>query len=136
MWMSLFEWVTCFSLAYIYGQDETSQEEFSNVNGREYPHKISLIGGRSLEIKQTLAGCISRVLPQIVSYLSIPTPVSNIEKAMVRVVVSCQYQFIFSDIFFMVTFPYKKNYFLGNGNLLKFQKKKTIHRVILASFNL
>lgn len=82
MWMSLFEWVTCFSVAYIYGQDETSQEEFSNVNGREYPRKISMIGGPSLEIKQTLAGCISRVLPQIVSYLSIPTPVSNIEKAM------------------------------------------------------
>lgn len=108
MWMSLFEWVTCFSLAYIYGQDETSQEEFSDVNGREYPHKISMIGGRSLEIKQTLAGCISRGLPEIVSYLSIPTPVSNIEKAMVKLLMSykLQYHIYFTDLICMVTIQY------------------------------
>ncbi|KAK1318805.1 hypothetical protein QJS10_CPB04g01066 [Acorus calamus] len=73
MWMALFGWVTCSSVAYVYGRDESSCEEFLSVNGREYPYKIVLGDGRSAEIKQTLAGCIARVLPGLVSDLRLPT---------------------------------------------------------------
>ncbi|KAK8285698.1 hypothetical protein V6Z12_D08G242400 [Gossypium hirsutum] len=40
-------------------KDEIFHEEYLSVNGREYPQKIVLRNGRSSEIKETLAGCIS-----------------------------------------------------------------------------
>ncbi|KAE8732791.1 F2P16.20-like protein isoform 2 [Hibiscus syriacus] len=84
MWNALFEWITSSSLAYIYGRDETFHEEYLSVNGREYPHKIVLRDGRSFEIKETLAGCISRVLPAIVTALRLPIPISTLEQGMGR----------------------------------------------------
>ncbi|OMP02460.1 hypothetical protein COLO4_11087 [Corchorus olitorius] len=82
MWNSLFEWVTCSSLAYIYGRDDSFREDYLSVNGREYPRKIVLQDGRSAEIKETLAGCISRALPAIVTDLRLPIPISTLEQGM------------------------------------------------------
>lgn len=83
MWMALFQWITSSSLAYIYGRDESCHEEFSWVNGKEYPQKIVLSNGRSSEIKQTLARCLARALPGLVSELRLPTPISTLEKSLV-----------------------------------------------------
>ncbi|MBA0701626.1 hypothetical protein Goari_022859 [Gossypium aridum] len=85
MWNALFEWITSSSLAYIYGRDETFHEEYLSVNGREYPQKIVLRDGRSSEIKETLAGCISRALPAIVTALRLPIPISTLEQGMVLI---------------------------------------------------
>ncbi|OMO82815.1 hypothetical protein CCACVL1_11738 [Corchorus capsularis] len=82
MWNSLFEWVTCSSLAYTYGRDDSFHEDYLSVNGREYPRKIVLRDGRSAEIKETLAGCISRALPAIVADLRLPIPISTLEQGM------------------------------------------------------
>ncbi|XWS53355.1 hypothetical protein CRYUN_Cryun11dG0150200 [Craigia yunnanensis] len=84
MWNALFEWITSSSLAYIYGRDESFHEEYLSVNGREYPRKIVLRDGRSSEIKETLAGCISRALPAIVTALRLPIPISTLEQGMGR----------------------------------------------------
>ncbi|PPS02748.1 hypothetical protein GOBAR_AA17907 [Gossypium barbadense] len=84
MWNALFEWITSSSLAYIYGRDETFHEEYLSVNGREYPQKIVLRDGRSSEIKETLAGCISRALPAIATALRLPIPISTLEQGMGR----------------------------------------------------
>ncbi|KAI3946437.1 hypothetical protein MKX01_017653 [Papaver californicum] len=86
MYMALFGWVTSSSLAYIYGRDEDSQEEFLSVNGRSYPYKIVLSDGRSSEIKHTLSGCLSRALPGLVMDLRLPTPVSFLEQGMSRLI--------------------------------------------------
>lgn len=83
MWMALFGWLTCSSLAYIYGQDESSQDDFLLVNGREYPCKTVLGDGKSLEIRQTIDGFVCRALPSIVMDLKLPTPVSTLEKFVV-----------------------------------------------------
>ncbi|KAF5199567.1 Rna polymerase ii subunit b1 ctd phosphatase rpap2-like protein [Thalictrum thalictroides] len=80
MYMALFGWTTSSFLAYIYGQDENSHEEFSLVNGREYPYKIVLSDGRSSEIKLAMAGCLSRALPKVATDLRLKTPISTIEK--------------------------------------------------------
>ncbi|KAL6959034.1 protein-serine,threonine phosphatase, partial [Sarracenia purpurea var. burkii] len=82
MWMALFSWMSSSSLAYIYGRDDSFHEEYLSVNGREYPRKIVLTDGRSSEIKQTLAGCLSRALPGLVADLRLPTPLSTIEQGM------------------------------------------------------
>uniref|UniRef100_A0A1D1Z564 RNA polymerase II subunit B1 CTD phosphatase RPAP2 homolog n=1 Tax=Anthurium amnicola TaxID=1678845 RepID=A0A1D1Z564_9ARAE len=82
MWNALFGWITCSSLAFVYGKEESLQDDFLCVNGREYPDKIVLGDGRSSEIKQTMAGCIARSLPHLVTDLHLRTPVSSIEKAM------------------------------------------------------
>ncbi|KAJ4967909.1 hypothetical protein NE237_014610 [Protea cynaroides] len=82
MYMALFGWITSSSLAYIYGRDESSCEEFSVVNGREYPHKEVLDDGRSSEIKQTLAGCLAQALPGLVMDLRVRTPVSALEQGL------------------------------------------------------
>ncbi|XP_057963100.1 putative RNA polymerase II subunit B1 CTD phosphatase RPAP2 homolog isoform X2 [Malania oleifera] len=82
MWMALFAWITSSSLAYIYGGDESTHEDFLLVNGREYPRKIVLSDGRSSEIKQTLAGCLARALPGLVADLRLPTPLSSLEKGL------------------------------------------------------
>lgn len=82
MWMALFQWITSSSLAYIYGRDESCHEEFSWVNGKEYPQKIVLSDGRSSEIKQTLARCLARALPGLVSELRLPTPISTLERSL------------------------------------------------------
>ncbi|XP_043699067.1 putative RNA polymerase II subunit B1 CTD phosphatase RPAP2 homolog [Telopea speciosissima] len=82
MFMALFGWITSSSLAYIYGRDESSCEEFSVVNGREYPCKKVLSDGRSSEIKQTLAGCLAQALPGLVMDLRLPTPVSSLEQGL------------------------------------------------------
>ncbi|KAI3417298.1 uncharacterized protein J3R85_014571 [Psidium guajava] len=84
MWGALFAWITSSTLAYIYGKDESFHEEYMSVNGREYPLKIVLPDGRSTEIKQTLAGCLSRALPGVVSDLRLPTPVSTLEQGLGR----------------------------------------------------
>lgn len=84
MWNALFGWVTCSSLAFIYGKDEEDpQDELLCVNGREYPGKVALKDGRSSEIKQTMAACIARALPPLATDLHLRIPVSSIEKAMV-----------------------------------------------------
>ncbi|KAE9446685.1 hypothetical protein C3L33_21410, partial [Rhododendron williamsianum] len=82
MWMALFAWISASSLAYIYGQDDSFHEEYLCVNGREYPRKIVLTDGRSSEIKQTLADCLSRALPGLVADLRLPTPLSTLEHRM------------------------------------------------------
>ncbi|XP_056165764.1 putative RNA polymerase II subunit B1 CTD phosphatase RPAP2 homolog isoform X2 [Syzygium oleosum] len=74
MWGALFAWITSSTLAYIYGKDESFHEEYMSVNGREYPQRIVMSDGRSTEIKQTLAGCLSRALPGLVSDLRLPMP--------------------------------------------------------------
>lgn len=83
MFMSLFAWLSSSSVAYIYGKDESFHEEYVSVNGREYPRKIILPDGRSSEIKQTLAGCLSRALPGLVAELRLPIPISTLEQGMV-----------------------------------------------------
>ncbi|KAG5126505.1 hypothetical protein JHK82_027340 [Glycine max] len=82
MWNTLFSWITSSSLAYIYGRDESFQEEYLSVNGREYPCKVVLADGRSSEIKQTLASCLARALPTLVAVLRLPIPVSTMEQGM------------------------------------------------------
>ncbi|XP_008246291.1 PREDICTED: putative RNA polymerase II subunit B1 CTD phosphatase RPAP2 homolog [Prunus mume] len=84
MWNSLFTWITSSTLAYIYGRDESFHEEFLSVNGREYPPKIVLAGGRSSEIKKTLDESFARALPGVVSELRLPTPISSLEQGMGR----------------------------------------------------
>ncbi|CAN0922610.1 Putative RNA polymerase II subunit B1 CTD phosphatase RPAP2 homolog [Linum grandiflorum] len=84
MWMALFEWVTSSSLAYIYGKDDSSHEDYLSVNGREYPRKIvSADGGHSSEIKQTVESCLARALPAVVADLRLPIPVSTLEQGVV-----------------------------------------------------
>lgn len=83
MFMALFSWISSSSLAYIYGRDESSHEEYLSVNGREYPRKIVLTDGRSSEIKYTFAGCLSRAVPGLVDDLRLPTPISTLEKGLV-----------------------------------------------------
>lgn len=85
MWNSLFTWITSSTLAYIYGRDESFHEEFLSVNGREYPPKIVLAGGRSSEIKKTLDESFARALPGVVSELRLPTPISSLEQGMVLI---------------------------------------------------
>ncbi|KAL5700709.1 protein-serine/threonine phosphatase [Ranunculus cassubicifolius] len=80
MYMALFGWITSSSLAYIYGQEDQSHEDFVFANGREYPGKIVLSDGRSSEIKVTLAGCLSRALPKVAADLRLKTPTFVIEK--------------------------------------------------------
>lgn len=84
MWNALFSWMTSSSLAFIYGRDESLHEEYLMANGREYPCKVVLDDGRSLEIKQALASCLARALPGLVADLRLPTPISTLEKGMVR----------------------------------------------------
>ncbi|XP_042009221.1 putative RNA polymerase II subunit B1 CTD phosphatase RPAP2 homolog [Salvia splendens] len=83
MFMALFSWISSSSLAYIYGKEESFHEEYLSVNGREYPHKI-LSDGRSAEIKHTLAGCLARALPTLVTELRLPVPVSTLEQGLGR----------------------------------------------------
>ncbi|OAY73545.1 putative RNA polymerase II subunit B1 CTD phosphatase RPAP, partial [Ananas comosus] len=80
LWMALFGWITCSSLAYVYGCDESAEEDFLMVNGREYPRKIVLKDDRSSEIRQTIDGCVSRALLGLVMSLRLPVPVSTLEK--------------------------------------------------------
>ncbi|KAL9686910.1 hypothetical protein QQ045_031304 [Rhodiola kirilowii] len=82
MFLSIFASITSSSVAYIYGQDESSHEEYLSINGKEYPQKIILSGGGSSEIKLALAGYLSRALPGLVAELRLPVPVSNMEKAL------------------------------------------------------
>lgn len=82
MWNALFSWISSSSLAYIYGRGESFHEEYLSVNGREYPCKIVLEDGRSYEIKQTLASCLSRALPALVAGLRLPIPISTLEQGM------------------------------------------------------
>ena len=84
MWNALFSWISSSSLAYIYGRDESFHEEYLSVNGREYPRKIFLTDGRSSEIKQTLASCLSRALPTLAAMLQLRIPISTLEQGMVR----------------------------------------------------
>ncbi|XP_078445211.1 RNA polymerase II subunit B1 CTD phosphatase RPAP2-like protein isoform X2 [Wolffia australiana] len=81
MWNALFGWLTCSSLAYIYEEDD-NWEKFLMVNGREYPRKVGIKDGRSPEMKRTMAACIARALPSLVTDLRLRVPVSSIEKAM------------------------------------------------------
>ncbi|KAF8401244.1 hypothetical protein HHK36_012176 [Tetracentron sinense] len=85
MWMALFGWITSSSLAYIYGRDESSHEDYLMVNGREYPCKIFLSDGRSSEIKQTLSGCLARALPGLITDLRLSTQISTLEHGMVSI---------------------------------------------------
>ncbi|KAK4339774.1 hypothetical protein RND71_041236 [Anisodus tanguticus] len=82
MFNSLFTWISSSSLAFIYGHDESNNEEYLSVNGREYPRKIVLSDGRSTEIKKTLAGCLARALPGLVADLRLPIPISTLEQGM------------------------------------------------------
>ncbi|XP_065878875.1 putative RNA polymerase II subunit B1 CTD phosphatase RPAP2 homolog [Euphorbia lathyris] len=80
MWMALFAWVTSSSLAYIYGRDESSHEDYLSVNGREYPRKVVLQDGRSSQIKLTVEGCLGRAFPGLVAELGLRVPVSSLEQ--------------------------------------------------------
>ncbi|XP_010271590.1 PREDICTED: putative RNA polymerase II subunit B1 CTD phosphatase RPAP2 homolog [Nelumbo nucifera] len=82
IWMALFGWITSSTLAYIYGRDENSHLEFQLVNGKEYPCKVVFRDGRSYEIKETLASCLSRALPGLVADVNLPTPISTLEQGM------------------------------------------------------
>lgn len=84
MWNAFFEWTTSLSLAYIYGRDESSHEEYLVVNGREYPRRIVAIDDRSSEIKKTFGGCVSRALPGLIAELRIPIPLTTLEHGMAR----------------------------------------------------
>lgn len=84
MWNALFSWISSSSLAYIYGRDESFHEEYLSVNGREYAPKIFLTDGRSSEIKQTLASCLSRALPTLAAVLQLRVPISTLEQGMVH----------------------------------------------------
>ncbi|KAL2941715.1 putative RNA polymerase II subunit B1 CTD phosphatase RPAP2-like protein [Bienertia sinuspersici] len=83
MWDALFSWLTSSSVAYIYGRDESVHEEYMSVNGREYPCKPVFRDARSLEIKQTLAGCLSRGLSELIADLKLPTVVSVVQRELV-----------------------------------------------------
>lgn len=83
MYMSLFSWMSSSSLAYIYGRDESSHEEYLSVNGREYPRRVIAMDNRSSEIKLAFAEFLSQNLPELVSNLRLPIPVSTLEKGMV-----------------------------------------------------
>eukprot|EP00268_Persea_americana_P003386 TRINITY_DN11027_c0_g1_i2.p1 TRINITY_DN11027_c0_g1~~TRINITY_DN11027_c0_g1_i2.p1 ORF type:complete len:641 (-),score=139.45 TRINITY_DN11027_c0_g1_i2:449-2371(-) len=91
MWTALFGWLSASSLAYIYGRDESSQDDFLFVNGREYPRKVALSDGLSSEIKQTFAGCVSRSLPGVVADLRLPTPISFLEQFLGRLLDTMSY---------------------------------------------
>lgn len=84
MWMALDRWITCSSVAHLYGRDDSDADDFSTVNGREYPRKIVSGGGLSTEIERTVASCISRALPAVVQSLRLPTPISSLEQALGR----------------------------------------------------
>ncbi|XP_078168450.1 putative RNA polymerase II subunit B1 CTD phosphatase RPAP2 homolog [Carex rostrata] len=84
IWMALFAWVTRSTLCYIYGHDESSSEEFSDVEGREYPQRVVLKDGQSAEIRKALDGFVCRTLPSLVSDLRLPVPVSTLEKYLGR----------------------------------------------------
>ncbi|KAJ8759618.1 hypothetical protein K2173_009265 [Erythroxylum novogranatense] len=81
MWMALFAWITSSSLAYIYGRDESSHEDYLFVNGREYPQKIVLGDGRSSEIKKSVEGCLARAFPAVIAGLRLSLPISTLELA-------------------------------------------------------
>lgn len=80
MFMTLFAWISSSSLAYIYGHDESLSEEYSCINGREYPGKVVSSDGRSSEIRQALAGCLARALPGLIAALRLPMAISTLEK--------------------------------------------------------
>ncbi|KAK9136602.1 hypothetical protein Sjap_007196 [Stephania japonica] len=82
MWTALFGWITSSSLAYIYGQDVSSHEEFMSINGKEYPRKILSSDGRSSEIKESLAGILARVVPELAAELRLRAPLSALEHGM------------------------------------------------------
>ncbi|KAL8171783.1 hypothetical protein V2J09_023587 [Rumex salicifolius] len=84
MWNALFTWMTCSSLAYIYGKDDSLREEYLICNGREYPRKIFLPDGRSSEIKQTMDGCLARALPGLIADLKLATSLSTLEQGLAR----------------------------------------------------
>lgn len=83
MWGTLFSWITSSSLAYIYGQDESFHEDYLSVNGRCYPQRVELPDGRSSEIKQTVARCLSRATPGLVADFRLRIPVSVLEQGLV-----------------------------------------------------
>lgn len=85
MWMALFAWVTSSSLAYIYGRDESSHEDYLLVNGREYPRKTVWGDGRTSEIKKTVEGCLARAFPGLVADLRLPIPISTLEQGVVLI---------------------------------------------------
>lgn len=82
MWMTLFGWVNRSSLAYIYGCDESSLQNFMPINGKDYPQKVTLRDGKSLEIRKALDGFICRALPVLVKDQRLPVPVSTVERFM------------------------------------------------------
>ncbi|KAF1002424.1 putative RNA polymerase II subunit B1 CTD phosphatase RPAP2 homolog [Apium graveolens] len=82
MYMVLFSWMSSSSLAYIYGRDGSSHEEFLSANGREYPRRVIAMDNRSSEIKLAVAEFLSRTLPELVNDLRLPVPVSTLEKGM------------------------------------------------------
>jgi hypothetical protein len=83
MWATLFGWISRSSLAYVYMLDESSVEELSISNGREYPEKRVSRDSQSSEIKRALASCISNALPVLVSNLRMRIPVSKLETTLV-----------------------------------------------------
>lgn len=95
--MALFGWITCSSLAYIYGRDDSSHEEFLWVQEREYPRKIFLKDGKSSEIRLALDGFICRALPGVVMELRLPTAVSTLEKFVVCSLYYILPQYIYNE---------------------------------------
>ncbi|KAJ4789536.1 RNA polymerase II subunit B1 CTD phosphatase RPAP2-like protein [Rhynchospora pubera] len=84
IWMAIFGWVTRSTVCFTYGHDESLSEEFSEVEGREYPRKVVLNDGQSAEIRKALDGFVDRALPSLVLDLRLPVPVSTLEKYLGR----------------------------------------------------
>ncbi|KAJ1691553.1 hypothetical protein LUZ63_015708 [Rhynchospora breviuscula] len=84
IWMAIFGWVTRSTVCFTYGHDESLSEEFSEVEGREYPCKVVLNDGQSAEIRKALDGFVGRALPSLVLDLRLPVPVSTLEKYLGR----------------------------------------------------
>jgi hypothetical protein len=81
MWMALDEWISCASIAHIYGSG--NEDDFSFINGKEYVRQVVIGNGVSAEIERTLGGCISRALPALAEVFRLPLAVSTLEQGLV-----------------------------------------------------
>ncbi|GLJ37015.1 hypothetical protein SUGI_0750050 [Cryptomeria japonica] len=80
MWMAFDRWITASSVAYLYGREESDEDNPLIVNGREYPRKI--VSSLSAEIERTLGSWISRALAGVVQTLRLSTSISTLEQAL------------------------------------------------------
>ncbi|KAL2642215.1 hypothetical protein R1flu_009802 [Riccia fluitans] len=86
LWMSLEEWISAATVAFIYGKEAEPEENFLSVNGREYRLKVVCGDSVSAEISRAFSNCVARILPDVIQALGIRVPLSSIEKALSRMV--------------------------------------------------